>query len=491
MARALSPLIIVFAAFSISCNKTIDQSMIVSENILAKVGDKTITVNDYIKRCEYVPRPAYCRGDNYIHKKIALNSLIAEKLLALEFEKLNYLTTESQRSIISGQKEQAMRHLMLKRFGYEQVKIDTNQIIYLAKISKRKYELRFVTLNKRHKQTIERLSKNTKLDDLMLILDDDIEINKKTVLRNDNMIKEVEEILFFETQKIKTLYGPFSVDSETILCFEINGWITSADVTEKQKKESWDEIVHKYTEKFATEYYSGYVTKLMSGKTINNNPEVFELFSKKLERIYLIEKNKKEAVIETRMWERKEEIEFASFDDIRKMKTRVILTHDKKHYKVSDLLDIIQKHPLVFRNKKITPKMFTNELKYAIADLFRDIHITEKAYELDFNMDINVINTEKKWGDYIKATVLRNKLGYNSTSKHRPAKPLTMKLDSLQNHYSSIIKIDTDKFEKINLSTVDMSVTYSNQPYAKLEPDFPILTDDHRLDYGERVVFND
>ncbi|SVB05726.1 uncharacterized protein METZ01_LOCUS158580, partial [marine metagenome] len=31
--------------------------MIGSENILAKVGDKTITVNDYIKRCEYVPRP--------------------------------------------------------------------------------------------------------------------------------------------------------------------------------------------------------------------------------------------------------------------------------------------------------------------------------------------------------------------------------------------------------------------------------------------------
>ena len=177
MAWALSPLIIVFAAFSISCNKTIDQSMIVSENILAKVGDKTITVNDYIKRCEYVPRPAYCRGDNYIHKKIALNSLIAEKLLALEFEKLNYLTTESQRAIITGQKEQAMRHLMLKRFGYEQVKIDTNQIIYLAKISKRKYELRFVTLNKSHKQTIERLSKNTKLDDLVLILDGDIEIN--------------------------------------------------------------------------------------------------------------------------------------------------------------------------------------------------------------------------------------------------------------------------------------------------------------------------
>ena len=60
-----------------------------------------------------------------------------------------------------------------------------------------------------------------------------------------------------------------------------------------------------------------------------------------------------------------------------------------------------------------------------------------------------------------------------------------------QNEYSNIIKIDTDKFEKIKLSTVDMSVMYSNQPYTKLEPDFPIITNDHVLDYGQKVNFLD
>ena len=64
-------------------------------------------------------------------------------------------------------------------------------------------------------------------------------------------------------------------------------------------------------------------------------------------------------------------------------------------------------------------------------------------------------------------------------------------MDSLQNLYSDIIKIDTDKFEIINLSKVDMNVIYSNQPYAKLEPDFPIITDDHILNYGKKVSFND
>jgi hypothetical protein len=68
---------------------------------------------------------------------------------------------------------------------------------------------------------------------------------------------------------------------------------------------------------------------------------------------------------------------------------------------------------------------------------------------------------------------------------------MKVKVDSLQSIYSNVIKIDTDKFEKINLSSVDMNVNFSNQPYAKVEPSFPVLTDDHLMDYGSKVIFND
>ena len=37
-----------------------------SENVLTSIGNRVITVNDYIKRCEYVPRPNYCKNNNYI-----------------------------------------------------------------------------------------------------------------------------------------------------------------------------------------------------------------------------------------------------------------------------------------------------------------------------------------------------------------------------------------------------------------------------------------
>ena len=55
-------------------------------DVLAQVGNKIITKQDFIRRAEYTIRPDYCRQSNYIHKKIILNSLIAEKLTALEME---------------------------------------------------------------------------------------------------------------------------------------------------------------------------------------------------------------------------------------------------------------------------------------------------------------------------------------------------------------------------------------------------------------------
>ena len=147
---------------------------------------------------------------------------------------------------------------------------------------------------------------------------------------------------------------------------------------------------------------------------------------------------------------------------------------------------MIKKHPLVFRNKKTNKDLFSNELKYAIADLIRDYHITKKAYELNFHKKINITNVKDKWEDHIKSTLYKTKF-YDSESFNT----LSLKIDSLQLNYSDMVKIDTDKFEKIKLSSIDMNVNYSNQAYSKIEPGFPILTDDHLLDYGKKVTFND
>ena len=72
MAKGFPYLLVATLILFTSCSQPKNKNELKTPgNILALVGNKAITVNDFIKRCEYVPRPPYCRGDNYIHKKIA------------------------------------------------------------------------------------------------------------------------------------------------------------------------------------------------------------------------------------------------------------------------------------------------------------------------------------------------------------------------------------------------------------------------------------
>ena len=119
------------------------------------------------------------------------------------------------------------------------------------------------------------------------------------------------------------------------------------------------------------------------------------------------------------------------------------------------------------------------------------MHITKKAYELSLDKHFSVVSSEQKWDDYIKATIVKESLVALKNDSNSSKSLLRSNIDSLQKCYDGIIQIDTDKFEKIELSKIEMSVMFLNQPYSKLEPDFPILTDDHFLDYGSKVVFND
>ncbi len=88
------------------------------------------------------------------------------------------------------------------------------------------------------------------------------------------------------------------------------------------------------------------------------------------------------------------------------------------------------------------------------------------------------------------STIVTKSFQKNSNSNNQ-YKLITSKIDSLQKAYSNKIKINTDKFEEIELLSINLFGMYSNQAYNNLEPPFPILTDDHLLDYGSKIVTND
>ena len=491
MKRAFSLALLFFIFYFCSCENSENKSTVVNNfnnNLLTTIGDREITVNDFIKRCEYVPRPNYCKNNNYVHKKIALNSLIAEKLLAIEYEKKNFSFTSAQINLITGRKEQSLRQMMLKKNGFDKVEPNPALVRLVAKQIKKTYEISFLILTEEQKQKV--LSKNLEsLSTIPSSIGDSPSINFRKITFNEEMPLKVKEILYFSEPQDNVLYGPVSINKKGSMFFEIEGWNTAVSVTDEQKKQSIIDAQKSYNELNALKIYEQYVSSLMRGKQLDFDPKTFQLFSDRVSEIYLIEKDKKESVMQNSIWDQeiKKIKEISSFNDLEDIKNQNLLFFDNKNYSVKEVLNLIKTHPLVFRNRKISKNTFDNELKYALADLFRDQEITKKAYKLNYDKDKAIINIERKWKDFISSEVMKKKLTKGIDSG---LKIISSKVDSLQKIYSNIIRIDTDKFEKIKLTNIDLNVIYTNQAYPLFEPSFPILTDDHLLDYGKKYNFN-
>ena len=480
---------------NISCDKTpsinLDQ-----EVIIAKIENRVITVNDFLKRCEYSPRPAYCNGDNFIHKKISLNSLIAEKILAIEFDRNNQAINENQRYFIEGRKEQLMRHLMLKKYGYEDIQLDSILLMQQYQLRKRTYEVEYVIKNENvlkelnAKENIVTSKENAPVPSVN-------NISSKNLSYNDQMVDSIRELLFSSGPELNQVYGPYIATDSTVFYMKVSGWITGVNISDQQKKDTWESVKNEMTEAQALKKYSSYISNLMRDKKIKYDERNFEIFAKLVSNVYKIEKFKKEKMIQSSIWESNNAVQIETLNLAKNMKEKIILHHDGKNWTINEIMSLIKKHPLVFRKKNINPNNFTNELKFSLADLFRDMHITKQGYDLGLDQNINVKSETNKWQDYIKSELIKTKYAKsfqknsNSNDRNNQYKLITNKIDSLQKAYSNKIKINTDKFEEIELLSIDLFGMYSNQAYNNLEPPFPILTDDHLLDYGSKIVTNE
>ena len=101
-----------------------------------------------------------------------------------------------------------------------------------------------------------------------------------------------------------------------------------------------------------------------------------------------------------------------------------------------------------------------------------------------------VIQNQLKWEDYVKSKVMEFEMRNADHDSHNtllPSERMMKTVDSLQIEYSSRIKINTDMFEEIELTQIDMFTILTNDAYPIIEPGFPILTKNHRLDYGSQI----
>ena len=471
------------------------------EKILVRIGDKaTISVNEFIRRAEYVPRPDYVRMNTYIHKKIILNSLIAEKLLAIQAGEDNPLAQDKEFQLfLTGRKEQAMRQWMHNVEATQKVELDTADVKRAYKLAGREYEIEYFTTGDTAfvNQVKDRLPQQPALfEEAFYTLAGDSLPPKRTVKWLDKEHPNIHSTLFGREFEIGQVLPPVKVEGDYVF-MKIKGWHDQVAFTPRQQQERLTNVTERLTSQHASTIWNARVAEIMRGKKMDFNPDVFRKMSELFFNVYFhTDEDRRNQIIE-QVWD-------VEFDEARQaldnmpeeeFLQQTFFTVDGTAWTVADFRQAIVRHPLVFRERKMPSHEFAEQFRLAVADLVRDHFVTQEAYKKGYDK-VNVVERNvRMWRDHYLALFERQQY-LQSVGEKRPFlanyhdildETLNPYIRGLQKEYHKKIELDFEAFEDISLTSIDLFVKQPEMPFKYVVPMFPILTSEHLIDYVTRM----
>jgi len=482
----------------ITCSKKTPEDQ--QETILVRIGDKSISVNEFLRRAEYTIRPPYCKLDNYIHKKIILNSLIAEKLFALEGEKQSQLLqSEKFNALMKGLQEQAIRQWLYHEKAYKKVTLDDEEIKKTFRLAGRTYKLAHFSLSDSTKsKELASLLRNQELsfEDAFYELSGSDSLFIKNVAWKDRENTRIHQALFTDELQNNQILGPIKISDDQFLFAKILGWTDRKVITDTDIQRRHNDVVEYLTDAHAAQIWKEYTGQIMQGKKIEFDRATFEQIFDLMLPLYFRTNEEITDAFSQKMWHDKDvEIILPDMSD-KNFRNRPFFTIDDQVWTVGDFAQTLESHPLVFRQRRIPKSEFAEQLKLAIVDMVKDQYLNKQAYKESLDKISLVKRNTAMWRDSFIALEQRNEYFKAKGVKQNFQKEymfiirdhLNAYVDSLQAKYSDQIEINMDQFEQLNLTKIDLVVKYTNVPYPMVVPAFPILTDDTNLEYGRIMI---
>ncbi len=459
------------------------------EKIIARIGDKTISVQELMSRAEFTVRP------RIFNSKISvLNNLIAEKLIALDAGKNDKLSQSEQfQAYIKGIQEQYMREQLYYQEAYNKVEIDTTEIKENYKLAGREYDLAFyfITDHKFAEKIKQRIQSGERtVEKLFEELEEDRKAPRQKVKWKDPEHLKIHKALFSKPLKQDTIIGPLQIESDGLLIMKVLEWKDYPIIGGEEALIRYKEVAGKIRETKASINWNNYVKTLMKGKEVKFEPKTY----KKLEK-YFFSLDKatdpdEKMIAHQNFW--KSEIGDVSLNGIEAKDVFMdspFFRIDEEVWTVRDFQKALMSHPLVYRKGNISSKDFGYHFRAAIIDLIRDQYLNKDAYQKALDQNHVVKRNVTIWQDallalyhgqqYIKS-IMKEK---NIDAKDMKTKDnyFQVYIDSLFTVYKSDIEINTRELEKVKLTTTNMYAVKQFVPYPMVVPAFPQLTVKDRL----------
>ena len=375
------------------------------EIILAKVGDKLITVREFYERAEYTIRPNYAKGKSELAKKIVLNSLIAEKLVVLERAAESEIkNTKEFNRIVDGRKEQVMRQVLFNEEGYAKVKIDSSELANEYKFAGRTYDVEFINCNilEEAEYVVNQLKSDTvSVAQAYYNLIGEAKNPKQKIVWNSPEYSEISDLLFKNEVADNQIFGPVKLPN-SYLVFKVTGWIDKPAITETDQMQRYKNVKDKLRLEKGTKEFIKFIRKVMAGKKLEFNKDVFRKLVKIMAPAYEDDLQKSEEEFAAKHLDKKNEVD-NKFIEIENSLTDIddeaLLTIDGQIWTVGKYEEERKKHPLVINSKDVGGKKFAGQLKMAIVDLIQDKYLTEVAYERNLDEAFVTQRITNMWSD--------------------------------------------------------------------------------------------
>ena len=420
--------------------------------------------------------------------------------MALEAGKDNELyRNERFQDYLRGRKEQSMRRWLYNHDFYEKVQLDTSEIKKVYKLAGRKYKIAYYTIKDSTvaKQVQEKLRQGYSFTKVFHESGRLEEIPQRDVSWNTQEHEAILDALFSIPLNKNQIIGPVKIDNNFYTIIKILDWTDCAATTENDVQERLNNVKKLLKIKHSNIQYSQYVGEIMHGKRVEFIGDTFYKLVNIVGPFYIKSEKEKSEAFNQRFWHKEsEEIILDDIgDNIERIRDFPLLRIDGEIWAVRDFEKELNLHPLVFRKRRMEGSEFAEQFKLAIVDMIRDKYITEEAYKKGYDR-VNIVERNvSMWWDYLLSLYHRNqylesigrKEDFNEDYLHNIEQDLNLYIDRLQEKYNDAIEINTDLFEEIQLTRIDLFILQKNVPFPIVVPAFPILTTDNKLDCGKKI----
>jgi hypothetical protein len=454
-----------------------------ADKVLARVGNKEIRVQEFMRRSELTIRP-----DQFKDKNTALNNLICEKILAMEAGRNAALLKDpSFQGMLKGIKEQRMRDKLYEAVAVDKAKIDTSDMKSAFRASMREYEVEFCTI--RTKALAEKIR---------AVLDSVPELSGElfkeveetlgtrpvhTVTYKDPDDEVIHEALFTSLVDTGAVVGPLRMSSGEYIIMKVLHGVDRPLISGFDQEVRWNEVKEKLRQAKANKMWTAFQANTMKGKKIEFNREAFTVLADLALQRYL--QNSEKDSSNNRLTE-------IPVSDNEVNLSVPFFTLDNRVWSVDDFRRELLSHPLVYRTKDLNKDNFKEEFKLAIVDMMRDHYVTQEAYKRSLDRSDDITREMEMWKDSFLATDQEKGIVSSAVRQgviqenDQLGKRNYWKsyLHGLQQKYGRSVRINHDEFSKIRLANIDLVAVRPGVPYPVPVPQFPTFVASGNLDYA-------